>query len=147
MALARSDDSSQRFYSMSAQIRKERKTYYRILERTQGETMDITAWMSWFVDCLGRAIESADSTLDATLAKGRFWARIAGIAINERQNKVLNLLLGDFKGNLTTAKWAKLTKCSHDTALRDITALIDHGILARGPEGGRSTNYVLVKDW
>ncbi len=146
MALARSDDSSQRFYSMSAQIRKERKTYYRILERTQGETMDITAWMSWFVDCLGRAIESADSTLDATLAKGRFWARIAGIAINERQNKVLNLLLGDFKGNLTTAKWAKLTKCSHDTALRDITALIDHGILARGPEGGRSTNYVLVKD-
>ena len=146
MALARSDDSSQRFYSMSAQIRKERRTYYDTLERTQKETMDITAWMSWFVDCLGRAIESADATLDATLAKGRFWVRIAGIPLNERQSKVLNLLLGDFKGNLTTTKWARLTKCSHDTALRDINTLVDHGILARSAQGGRSTSYSLVID-
>ena len=146
MALARAGDSPHRFYSMSSQIRRERKTYYAILERTQKETMDVTGWMAWFVDCLGRAIETADATLDATLAKGRFWRRIAGVPINERQSKVLNLLTGDFKGNLTTSKWAKLTKCSHDTALRDITALVDHGILARSPEGGRSTNYHLVID-
>lgn len=146
MALARSDDSSQRFYSMSAQIRKERRTYYDILERTQKDTMDITIWMSWFVDCLGRAIESAHATLDATIAKGRFWSRIAGISINERQSKVLNLLLGDFEGNLTTTKWARLTKCSHDTALRDITTLVDYGILARSAKGGRSTHYDLIID-
>ena len=146
MALARSEDSPQRFYSMSSQILMERRTYYDILERTQRETMDVTDWMFWFVDCLGRAIESAEVTLDSTLAKGRFWARITGIPINERQSKVLSLLLGDFKDNLTATKWAKLAKCSHDTALRDINALIDHGILARGPEGGRSTNYVLVNE-
>ena len=146
MALARADDSSQRFYSMSSQIRRERRDYYHILERTQKETMDVTAWMVWFVDCLGRAIESAGATLDATLAKGRFWARIAGVPINERQSKVLNLLLGDFKGNLTTSKWAKLTKCSTDTALRDIAGLVDHGILARSAEGGRSTSYSLIID-
>ena len=98
------------------------------------------------MDCLGRAIENADATLDATLAKGRFWRRIAGVPINERQSKVLNLMLGDFKGNLTSSKWAKLTKCSTDTALRDITALVDQGILARSAEGGRSTNYYLVND-
>ena len=146
MALARADDSPQRFYSMSSQIRRERRDYYSILERTQRETMDITAWMTWFVDCLGRAIESAEDTLDATLVKGRFWGRIAGIPINERQSKVLNLMLGDFKGNLTTSKWAKLTKCSTDTALRDINALVDLGILSRSPEGGRSANYSLIID-
>ena len=146
MSLARSESSPHRFYSMSSQIRLERNDYYDVLERTGKGTTDVTRWMTWFVDCLGRAIESADATLDATLAKGRFWTRIAGIPINERQSKVLNLLLGDFKGNLTTSKWAKLTKCSHDTALRDITALVDHGILERGPEGGRSTNYSLVID-
>ena len=146
MALARSDDSPQRFYSMSAQILKERRAYYDVLERTQKESMDITVWMAWFVDCLGRALESAEATLDATLAKGRFWGRIAGIPINQRQSKVLNLLLGDFEGNLTTTKWARLTKCSHDTALRDIAGLVDHGILARSAEGGRSTNYSLVME-
>ena len=146
MALARSDNSPQRFYSMSSQIRLERNDYYDILERTGKGTTDITGWMIWFVDCLGRAIENADATLDATLAKGRFWRRIAGVPINERQSKVLNLLLGDFKGNLTSSKWAKLTKCSTDTALRDITALVDQGILARSAEGGRSTNYYLVND-
>lgn len=146
MALARSDNSPQRFYSMSSQIRRERKAYYDILERTQKEVRDVTGWMSWFVDCLGRAIESAEATLDATLAKGRFWVRIAEVPINDRQRKVLNLLLGDFKGNLTTSKWAKLTKCSSDTALRDITELMDYGVLARSAEGGRSTNYSLVID-
>lgn len=146
MALARSDNSSQRFYSMSSQIRRERKAYYDILERTQKEARDVTGWMTWFVDCLGRAIESAEATLDATLAKGRFWVRIAEIPINDRQRKVLNLLLGDFKGNLTSSKWAKLTKCSSDTALRDITELLEYGVLARSSEGGRSTNYSLVID-
>ena len=146
MALARSDNSSQRFYSMSSQIRKERKTYYDILERTQKEARDVTSWMSWFVDCLGRAIESAEATLDATLAKGRFWVRIAEVPVNDRQRKVLNLLLGDFKDNLTTSKWAKLTKCSSDTALRDITELMEHGVLSRSSEGGRSTSYSLVID-
>ena len=146
MALARSDNSSRRFYSMSSQIHEERRSYYEALERTQKETLDITVWMNWFVDCLGRAIESAEIALDTTLAKGRFWRRIAGIPINERQSKVLNLLLGDFKDNLTTSKWAKLTKCSQDTAGRDITALVDRGILARSAEGGRSTNYRLVID-
>ena len=146
MALARADNSPQRFYSMSSQIRWERRAYYRVLERTQGEPLDVTVWMDWFVDCLGRAIETADATLDATLDKGRFWRRIAGVPINERQSKVLNLLLGDFKGNLTTTKWARLTKCSHDTALRDITDLVDRSILARSAEGGRSTNYSLIID-
>ena len=146
MTLARSDGSPQRFYSMSSQIRKERKVYYDILERTQGKGMDVTGWMCWFVDCLGRSIDSAEYTLDATLAKGRFWVRIADVPVNDRQRKVLNLLLGDVKGNLTTSKWAKLTKCSPDTALRDITALVDHGILVRSAEGGRSTNYSLVLD-
>ena len=146
MALARSDGGPQRFYSMSSQIRRERKAYYDVLELTQGETMDVTPWMVWFVDCLGGAIENAGAALDATLAKARFWGRIAGVPVNERQRKVLNLLLGDFKGNLTTSKWAKLTKCSHDTALRDISGLVERGILARSTEGGRSTSYYLVND-
>lgn len=146
MALARSDGSSQRFYSMSSQIRRERKGYYDILELTQKETMDVTGWMAWFLDCLGRAIESAGETMDSTLNKARFWDRIAGVPINGRQSKMLNLLLGDFQGKLTTSKWAKIGKCSHDTALRDITDLVDRGILARSPEGGRSTSYRLVND-
>ena len=146
MTLARSEGSPQRFYSMSSQIRRERKGYYDILERTQKETMDVTAWLDWFVGCLSRAIKSSEATVDAALAKARFWGQIAESPINERQSKVLNLLLTEFKGNLTTSKWAKLTKCSHDTALRDITDLVDHGILARSAEGGRSTNYHLADD-
>ena len=147
MALAQSEDSPQRFYSMSSQIRKEHNDYYDILERTGKGTTDVTGWMSWFVDCLGRAIESAEDNLASLLIRSRFWERIADIPINGRQHKVLNLLLADFEGNLTTSKWAKLTKCSSDTALRDIATLIDYGVLTRSPEGGRSTNYVLVKDW
>ena len=146
MALARSDDTPQRFYSMSSQIRRERRAYYDVLERTQKETMDVTAWMAWFVGCLGRSIESAEATLDATLHKARFWERIAGVAVNERQRKVIARLLDGFEGKLTTAKWAKLAKCSRDTALRDITGLVERGVLARNPGGGRSTSYRLVND-
>ncbi len=144
MALARSEQSAQRFYSMSAQIRQERATYYDVLERTQKGTMDITHWMDWFLGCLGRAIEGAQATLAAILSKARFWETFADFPLNERQRLVLNLLLDGFEGKLTTSKWAKLAKCSHDTALRDILALVERGILVRNPEGGRSTSYGLA---
>ena len=146
MALARSEGSSRRFYSMSSQIYRERNDYYDILERTGKGHLDVTGWMIWFVDCLGRAIENAEDNLALILDRARFWERISTIPTNERQRKVLNLLLGDFKSNLTTSKWAKLTKCSSDTALRDINDLVDQGVLARSTEGGRSTNYRLVND-
>jgi Fic family protein len=144
MALARSEHSSQRFYSMSAQIRQERADYYDILERTQKTNMDITAWMSWFLACLGRAIGGAQTALSAVLAKARFWERIQNIAINDRQRIVLNRLLDGFEGKLTTTKYAKLTKSSQDTALRDIAHLVEQGILVRSSEGGRSTSYAIV---
>ncbi len=143
MALARSENSQQRFYSMSAQIRQERNAYYDILEEIQKGQMDITPWMEWFVGCLGRAIDYAQTTLAAVLAKARFWDSIAGFAINDRQRLVLNRLLDGFEGKLTTSKYAKLAKCSQDTALRDILPLLKRGILVRNPEGGRSTSYVL----
>ena len=146
MALARSEDSPQRFYSMSSQIRLERNDYYDILERTGKGTTDITGWMIWFLGCLGRAIENTEGNLAAVLAKARIWERIADISINERQRKVINLLMGDFQGNLTSSRWARITKCSQDTAGRDIADLVDHGILARSAEGGRSTNYSLIID-
>ena len=141
MALARSEDSPQRFYSMSSQIRKERAAYYGVLERTQKGTTDVSEWMSWFVACLGRAIEGAGTTLTAVLAKDRFWERVAGPPINERQRLVINHLLDGLEGRLTTSRWARMTKCSQDTALRDITDLVKRGILVRGTEGGRSTGY------
>ena len=144
MALARSESSPQRFYSMSAQIRQERGAYYDILEETQKGTLDITPWMEWFLGCLGRAIDGAQTTLGAILTKAHFWEAIAGVAINERQRLVLNRLLDGFEGKLTTTKYAKLAKCSHDTALRDILPLVERGILARNPEGGRSTSYALA---
>jgi Fic family protein len=144
MALTRSENSPQRFYSMSAQIRQERASYYDMLERTQKGTMDITPWMDWFLGCLGRAIDGAQTMLGAVLAKARFWESIAGVEINPRQRLVLNRLLDGFEGKLTTSKYAKLAKCSQDTALRDILALAEHGILARGREGGRSTGYALA---
>jgi Fic family protein len=145
MALARSERSPQRFYSMSAQIRQERNVYYHILEQTQAGTMDITPWMEWFLGCLGRAIEGAHTTLGAILTKARFWESIQGAFINERQRLMLNRLLDGFEGKLTTVKWAKLTKCSHDTALRDIHELVSRGHLIRNPGGGRSTSYSLAK--
>ena len=144
MALARSENSPQRFYSMSAQIQQERAAYYNILERTQKANLDITPWMDWFLGCLGRAIDGAQTTLAAILAKARFWQSIAGIAINDRQRLVLNRLLDGFEGKLTTSKYAKLAKCSQDTALRDILALVERGILIRGSERGRSTGYSLA---
>jgi Fic family protein len=143
MALARSERSSQRFYSMSAQIRQESTAYYEILERTQKGSLDITPWMDWFLGCLGRAIGGAQTTLGTVLSKARFWEAVGDFQINERQRLVLNRLLDGFEGKLTTSKWAKLAKCSHDTALRDIAALVDRGILVRNPEGGRSTSYAL----
>ena len=144
MALARSENSPRRFYSMSAQIRQERGAYYRVLEQTTKGTLDITSWMDWFLGCLGRAIDGAQTTLSAVLAKARFWEALAGVAINERQRLVLSLLLNGFEGKLTTSKYAKLAKCSHDTALRDILPLVERGILVRNPEGGRSTSYALA---
>ncbi len=145
MSLARSEDSPQRFYSMSARIREERKAYYEILESTQKGTVDITRWILWFLDCLGGAIEGAQTTLAAVIAKARFWEGLAGIAINERQRMILNLLLDGFDGNLTTSKYAKLAKSSNDTALRDIQLLLENGVIIRNPEGGRSTSYDLAQ--
>jgi Fic family protein len=145
MALARSENSAQRFYSMSAQIRLERTAYYDILEQTQKGTMDVTAWMEWFLDCLGRAIDGAQMTLASILEKARFWESLAGKPINERQRLVLNRLLDGFVGKLTTSKWAALARCSQDTAHRDILNLVETGLLVRGPEGGRSTSYKLAE--
>jgi len=146
MALARSESSPQRFYSMSAQIRQERNAYYNILEETQKGTLDITPWMQWFLGCLGRAIDGAQTTLGAVLAKARFWESVVGgVVISERQHIVLNRVLGGFEGKLTTSTYAKLAKCSQDTALRDISSLAEHGILVRNPGGGRSTSYALGK--
>jgi Fic family protein len=143
MSLARSEKSPHRFYSMSDQIRQERNAYYDILEQTQKGPIEVTKWMSWFLGCLSRAIDGTENILAAVLAKARFWDRLQGISLTERQILVLNRLLEGFEGKLTTSKYAKLAKCSQDTALRDILSLEEHGILVRGPEGGRSTSYAL----
>ncbi len=145
MALARSERSPQRFYSMSAQIRRERKAYYQTLERTQRGALDVSLWMDWFVGCLGRAVENSESTLGTVLAKARFWRWAADLRLNDRQRKVVNLQLDGKGGKLTTTKWAKIARCSQDTALRDIAGLIEKGVLVRGPEGGRSTSYALAE--
>jgi Fic family protein len=144
MALARSEHSSQRFYSMSAQIEQEHKEYYDILESTQKGIMDVTAWMLWFLDCLGRAIDGAHVTLKAVLDKARFWDRIEDVPLNDRQRSVIDRLLDGFEGKLTSSKYAKLTKCSQDTAYRDIQALVERHVLDQNPEGGRSTSYSLA---
>jgi Fic family protein len=141
--LARSENSTQRFYSMSAQIRHERNDYYDILERTQKGTLDVTPWLEWFLGCLGRAFVGTETTLAAVLRKARFWERTTRLTINDRQRLVLNRLLDGFTGKLTTKKWAILAKCSHDTALRDIQSLVDQGLLTRDEGGGRSTSYAL----
>lgn len=142
--LARADGSPQRFYSLSAQIQRERKDYYDILERTQKGTLDVTGWLSWFLATLGRAVVSAHSTLDGVLVKARFWHRWAGTPLNERQVKLLNRLLDGFDGKLTSSQWAAIAKCSPDTALRDITQLLELGVLKKSPGGGRSTGYELA---
>jgi Fic family protein len=143
MQLARSDDSPQRFYSMSAQIRKERNAYYEILEKTQRGTLDITTWIEWFLACLDRALVATEETLGNVLAKAKFWERHANTSFNERQKMMLTKVLDHFEGKLTTSKWAKMTKCSHDTALRDIQDLVDRNVLERDDAGGRSTGYSL----
>jgi Fic family protein len=143
IVLARSEGSPQRFYSMSAQIRQQRSAYYEILERTQKGSLDITPWMEWFLDCLGRAVDGAQTMLAGVLAKARFWERNQSVTLNDRQRLILNRLLEGFEGKLTTSKYAELTKCSQDTAWRDILPLIENGILVRNPAGGRSTSYSL----
>ena len=144
MQLARSEQSAQRFYSMSAQIRQERKAYYEILEMTQKGDLDITEWLTWFLECLSQAFEGAEHILAGVLKKARFWEKNAANPLNERQRDMLNRLLDGFEGKLTSSKWAKIEKCSPDTALRDITDLLSRGILARDEGGGRSTSYSLV---
>ncbi|HEX5181709.1 MAG TPA: Fic family protein [Allosphingosinicella sp.] len=145
LALARSEGSSQRFYSMSSQIRAERKTYYDMLEQTQKGALEITPWLAWFLDCLDRAFDAAEIILANVLHKARFWEALAGQPLNERQRKVINRLLDGFEGKLTNAKWVALTKASPDTALRDITDLVQRGILVRDAAGGRSTSYALAE--
>ena len=144
LALARSEESPQRFYSMSSQIRAERNRYYEMLEATQKGELDITRWLSWFLECLGRAFDRAEDTLSTVLAKAQFWDSIKDQPLNERQRLVLNRLLDGFEGKLTSSKWAKLAKCSQDTASRDIADLMEKGILVRGRAGGRSTSYDLA---
>jgi Fic family protein len=143
MALARSENSAQRFYSMSSQIRRERDAYYDILETTQKADVDITAWLEWFLGCLDRAFDGAESLLANVLKKAQFWEAHAGKPINERQRKVINRLLDGFEGKLTSSKWAKLTKTSQDTAGRDIDDLVKRGFLTKDAAGGRSTSYSL----
>lgn len=144
MLLAKADGTSYRFYSMSAQIAKERMVYYKVLEITQKGFLDITDWMIWFLDALDHAIISAQGIIDRTLRKASFWESHRQTVMNERQNKMVNLLWDGFEGALTSSKWAKICKCSPDTALRDITDLLNKGILEKAPSGGRSTHYVLA---
>jgi Fic family protein len=144
MALARSEKSPRRFYSMSAQIRAERKGYYDILESTQKGDLDITRWLGWFLDCLDRAIIGSEATLSSVLRKARFWEQRADEKFNDRQRLMLNRLLNGFEGKLTSSKWAAMTKASQDTASRDIDDLVKRGILAKDDAGGRSTSYSLV---
>lgn len=142
MMLARSEQSPQRFYSMSSQIRKERKDYYQILERTQSASTDVTPWIEWFLGCLSRAIGHAQDTLISVLRKADFWNSLRSYTLNPRQIRMLNFILDDeFQGKLTSSKWAKMSKCSQDTAYRDILELLQVGVLMKNPGGGRSASY------
>ncbi|MCP1843660.1 Fic family protein [Bradyrhizobium sp. USDA 4524] len=145
LALARSENSSHRFYSMSAQIRRERNDYYAVLERTQKGDLDITDWLKWFLNCLDRAFDGASIVLASVLRKANFWDEHAEKQLNERQRTVLNRLLDGFQGKLSSSKWAKLTKISQATASRDIDELVALGILKKDAAGGRSTSYSLVE--
>lgn len=143
MQLARADGSAQRFYSMSAQIRLERNKYYEVLEITQKGTVDITEWLYWFLDCFGRALSATDQRLSKVLFKARFWEYLNKATLNDRHKLLLNKLLDGFDGKLNSSKWAKIAKCSQDTAGRDIQALLNQNILIKEEAGGRSTSYVL----
>jgi len=144
MLLARSENCSRRFYSMSTEIKLMQKEYYEILERTQRGDGDITEWLLWFLRCFEKALASTESTLSSVLEKNKFWERNKDVQFNERQRKIINMLFGDFFGKLTSGKWAKIAKCSNDTALNDLKDLVAKGILVKNEEGGRSTNYSLV---
>lgn len=144
MVLSQSDGSPRRFYSMSAQIRTERKQYYAMLEHTQKTSLDVTPWLEWFLGCLVRAAESSRETIGAVLEKARFWERFSQEPFNERQIKVLNRVLDGLEEKLTSSKWAKLANCSQDTAYRDILDLIGRGALEKNPGGGRSTSYSIA---
>jgi Fic family protein len=143
MQLARSDKSNNRFYSMSAQIRNERNKYYDILESTQKGTLDITLWLEWFLECLDRALSASEETLAGVLQKSRFWEKHIHTSLNERQRLMIQKLMDGFIGKLTSSKWAKMNKCSSDTAIRDINDLVKKGILMKDAGGGRSTSYSL----
>jgi Fic family protein len=145
MALARSEKSSQRFYSMSAQIKQEQNAYYDILEATQKADVDITPWLQWFLGCLDRAFDGAETMLASVLKKANFWKIHTGESFNDRQRAMIERLLNGFEGNLTSSKWAQLAKCSQDTALRDIDNLVSRGILTKDAAGGRSTSYSLAE--
>jgi Fic family protein len=145
MALARADGTKDRFYSMSSQIEAERKEYYQQLEAAQRGDLDITRWLEWFLECLDRAIDDAESGLAGVLHKARLWERVNRRPVNDRQRTIINRLLNGFEGNLTTSKYARLAKCSTDTALRDIQELLERGILVKNPGRGRSTSYRLAE--
>lgn len=145
LQLSRAEGASSRFYSMSAQIRLQRKSYYEMLEKTQKGSLDITPWLNWFLDCLFAALQNAEQVLEKVLLKARFWERHATTLLNARQILILNKLLGNFEGKLTSSKWAKIAKCSPDTALRDIQDLLHKNILQKEEAGGRSTSYLLLK--
>ena len=144
MALARADGTKERFYSMSSQIEADRREYYLKLEASQRGDVDITRWLQWFLECLGRAIDGADKTLGTVLHKAKLWQQIDRQPVNQRQRLVINRMLNGFEGHLTNSKYAKLAKCSSDTALRDIRELLDRDILVQNPGGGRSTSYRLA---
>ncbi len=145
LQLARSEKTTQRFYSMSAQIRAESKAYYDILASTQKGALDITNWLYWFLNCLNNALTATNETLAGILHKSSFWEQHKATRLNERQSFMLNKMLDNFDGKLTSSKWAKMTSSSQDTAIRDIQDLIEKNILAKEPSGGRSTNYLLAK--
>ena len=145
MALARSDGAAERFYSMSAQIEADRREYYEVLEHSQKGSLDVTKWLTWFVECLGRSIDRAQETLSAVLRKARVWQQVGTTPLNERQRQILNRLLDGFEGNLTTSKYAKLAHCSTDTALRDIRELLEVRLLLQNPGRGRSVSYRLAE--
>jgi Fic family protein len=155
MQLARADNNRERFYSMSVQIRQERNSYYRILEKSQKVSaqhtaahqarsgIDITEWLEWFLGCLNRSFDTTEKTLAHVLRKASFWESFSGTSINDRQRLMINRLFDGFEGKLTSSKWAKIAKCSQDTALRDILDLVEKGILTKDVAGGRSTSYLL----
>lgn len=147
MGLARADGTQNRFYSLSSQIEAERKEYYNQLEKQQRGTPELTLWLRWFLDCLGRAISSAETTLANVLFKARLWNQIHQKPVNDRQRLIINRMLEDgFKGHMNTSKYAKIARCSNDTALRDIQDLKENGVFIQNPGGGRSTSYRLRED-